>query len=260
MKVAVGPSAGRPTEGSFVLRLLQLLDRVHDRRRPTSPRTAARPRHLRQAAGGGRPPLGAAAQHEPISARIRDLAQGAGIRLNVPADTPPADTSPRPLGLTARELEVLRLLMRGSTNAQIGKGLYMSPKTASVHITSIMRNSVRPTGHRLPGSHDRPASRPAISLSEARFLDAPRSSTDSPVRTNPEPSRLRGLVDSHTMRTWQTESSVVALPRLWQGLGFSCLPSRPRETGTGRLCLSISGPESSDLWRWNTPSTVQPND
>ena len=29
--------------------------------------------------------------------------------------------------------------MSGSTNAQIGKRLYMSPKTASVHVTSIMR-------------------------------------------------------------------------------------------------------------------------
>ena len=29
--------------------------------------------------------------------------------------------------------------MRGSTNAGIGKRRYMSPKTASVHVTSIMR-------------------------------------------------------------------------------------------------------------------------
>jgi DNA-binding NarL/FixJ family response regulator len=34
---------------------------------------------------------------------------------------------------------VLRLLAAGQTNAQIGAQLYMSPKTASVHVTSIFR-------------------------------------------------------------------------------------------------------------------------
>lgn len=42
-------------------------------------------------------------------------------------------------GLTARELDVLRLLVDGLTNAQIGARLYMSPKTASVHVTAILR-------------------------------------------------------------------------------------------------------------------------
>ena len=34
---------------------------------------------------------------------------------------------------------MLRLLARGRTNAQIGAELYMSPKTASVHVSSIFR-------------------------------------------------------------------------------------------------------------------------
>jgi DNA-binding NarL/FixJ family response regulator len=34
---------------------------------------------------------------------------------------------------------VLRLLAAGCTNAQIGAELYISPKTASVHVTSILR-------------------------------------------------------------------------------------------------------------------------
>jgi DNA-binding NarL/FixJ family response regulator len=44
-----------------------------------------------------------------------------------------------PYGLTDRELSVLRLLARGRTNAQIGAELYMSSKTASVHVSSIFR-------------------------------------------------------------------------------------------------------------------------
>ena len=46
---------------------------------------------------------------------------------------------PAPYGLTGRELAVLRLLAAGRTNAQIGAELYISPKTASVHVTSILR-------------------------------------------------------------------------------------------------------------------------
>jgi DNA-binding CsgD family transcriptional regulator len=42
-------------------------------------------------------------------------------------------------GLTARELEVLALLAVGRTNAEIAAALYISPKTASVHVTSILR-------------------------------------------------------------------------------------------------------------------------
>ena len=34
---------------------------------------------------------------------------------------------------------MLRLLAAGATNAQIGAQLYISPKTASVHVTSILR-------------------------------------------------------------------------------------------------------------------------
>jgi DNA-binding CsgD family transcriptional regulator len=42
-------------------------------------------------------------------------------------------------GLTPRELEVLGLLAHGRTNPQIGKMLFISEKTASVHVSNILR-------------------------------------------------------------------------------------------------------------------------
>jgi DNA-binding NarL/FixJ family response regulator len=41
-------------------------------------------------------------------------------------------------GLTARELDVLCLIAEGRTNPEIGQVLYMSPKTASVHVSRIL--------------------------------------------------------------------------------------------------------------------------
>jgi len=43
------------------------------------------------------------------------------------------------LGLTPREAEVLGLLAAGQTNREIGERLYVSEKTASVHVSNILR-------------------------------------------------------------------------------------------------------------------------
>ncbi len=42
------------------------------------------------------------------------------------------------LGLSPRELEVLALIAQGRTNAQIASELFISPKTAGVHVTHIL--------------------------------------------------------------------------------------------------------------------------
>jgi DNA-binding CsgD family transcriptional regulator len=43
-----------------------------------------------------------------------------------------------PFGLTSRELEVLALVAAGRTNRQIGEALFISEKTASVHVSRIL--------------------------------------------------------------------------------------------------------------------------
>jgi len=85
----------------------------------------------------------AADGHEPLLGQIRALAARARIRLDA---EPGAEPSPSPAGegrkrygLTERELAVLRLLAGGRTNAQIGAELFISRRTAGVHVTNILR-------------------------------------------------------------------------------------------------------------------------
>ena len=82
-----------------------------------------------------------AVQHRPLSAAISELAHRARIDLAVP-ETIRADEEAAPdaaFGLTDREYAVLRLLGQGRTNAQIGQTLFISTKTASVHVSNILR-------------------------------------------------------------------------------------------------------------------------
>ena len=44
----------------------------------------------------------------------------------------------RPAGLSAREIEVLRLVADGRSNGEIGEALFISRKTAGVHVTHIL--------------------------------------------------------------------------------------------------------------------------
>ncbi len=54
-----------------------------------------------------------------------------------PADAPPAVTGPA--ALTPREREVAVLIGDGLTNAELARRLYISPKTAAVHVSNILR-------------------------------------------------------------------------------------------------------------------------
>ena len=93
------------------------------------------------AAGALRAAAAAASGHAPLLAQIRALAGRARIALLPPTEAAPAPAAAKadpPYGLTGRELTVLRLLAAGRTNAQIGTELYISPKTAGVHVSNIL--------------------------------------------------------------------------------------------------------------------------
>jgi DNA-binding CsgD family transcriptional regulator len=69
----------------------------------------------------------------PLAEDARALARRARVRVERPEPAPAA-----PLGLTPREHEVLLLVAEGRTNREIGELLFMSEKTASVHVSRIL--------------------------------------------------------------------------------------------------------------------------
>ena len=79
-----------------------------------------------------------------VRAVLRDLhAQGKPL----PRGPRPSSRS-NPAGLTDRELEVLNLLTAGLSNADIAARLYLSQKTASHHVSAVLRKLGEPTRSR----------------------------------------------------------------------------------------------------------------
>ena len=71
-------------------------------------------------------------------------AQGQTSGTTAPPITPATTSAPPakspttyPADLTAREVEVLRLVARGMTNEQVAERLVISPRTVNTHLTSI---------------------------------------------------------------------------------------------------------------------------
>ena len=90
---------------------------------------AARLRRAAELADG----LGA----RPLAEEIEALAASARIRPAVGHAVHKAAAA-APLGLTAREFEVLRLVADGRSNPEIAARLFISAKTASVHVSNIL--------------------------------------------------------------------------------------------------------------------------
>ncbi|MGW3425595.1 helix-turn-helix transcriptional regulator [Streptomyces phaeochromogenes] len=74
----------------------------------------------------------------PLADAVGLLAQRARLTLaRAPERSAPADPV-EALGLTSRERDVLRLVAAGRSNRQIAEELFISPKTASVHVSNIL--------------------------------------------------------------------------------------------------------------------------
>jgi len=94
----------------------------------------------------------------PLSDDIALLARRARVWIERPGDEAgraPAQ-EPERLGLTPREFDVLRLVAAGRSNREIAGELFISAKTASVHVSNILaklgvttRGEAAATAHRL---------------------------------------------------------------------------------------------------------------
>jgi DNA-binding CsgD family transcriptional regulator len=98
---------------------------------------------------------------EPLRCECAQVARWHRIDLSALSDLVPEQMAARSdagpaAGLTAREREILALVAAGCTNREIANALVISPKTASVHVSNILRklgmsgrgNAAR-VGHRL---------------------------------------------------------------------------------------------------------------
>jgi DNA-binding CsgD family transcriptional regulator len=73
------------------------------------------------------------------AAPLREAVEGLARRGRLDVALPGAPRAAAPDAvLTPREREVLALLAQGRTNRQIGAALYISEKTASVHVSNIL--------------------------------------------------------------------------------------------------------------------------
>jgi DNA-binding CsgD family transcriptional regulator len=89
------------------------------------------------------------------AAEIADRLGASGVRdallrsrhvLGIPVPRGPRGTGARhPARLTDREHEVLELLARGLTNAEVAQRLYLSEKTVGHHVSAILRKLDEPT-------------------------------------------------------------------------------------------------------------------
>jgi DNA-binding CsgD family transcriptional regulator len=79
---------------------------------------------------------------EPLSNEIQNLARSAHLDLDL-TDAEVQESieavTPNPFGLTGREREILQLIALGRTNGEIGDELFISRRTAAVHVSNILR-------------------------------------------------------------------------------------------------------------------------
>ncbi|MEP7023319.1 MAG: AAA family ATPase [Actinomycetota bacterium] len=77
----------------------------------------------------------------PLEEQIQALATSSGIPLQAASTTMTAEEHLPIPGLTARENEILRLVVAGNTYREIARALVISEKTVSAHISNLLRKT-----------------------------------------------------------------------------------------------------------------------
>jgi DNA-binding CsgD family transcriptional regulator len=97
---------------------------------------------------------GCALTLEQAMAEALEIAQ---LAQSAPKPPPPSREPTYPAGLTEREVDVLRLVAQGLTNAQVAERLIISPRTVNAHLNAIYRKldvSSRSAATRFAVEHD----------------------------------------------------------------------------------------------------------
>ena len=122
----------------------------------------------------------------PSPTRRGEAAHALGARPACSTSSPPRGPRPRPpraprrRTLTPREAEILALVAEGRTNGEIGKQLFISTKTVSVHVSNILGQARGRVAHR--GRRGGPSPRPALRRGRAERLSALPAGRWVPVR------------------------------------------------------------------------------
>ncbi|WP_186816509.1 helix-turn-helix transcriptional regulator [Cellulomonas aerilata] len=124
--VELARQVGRPLRLAYALLRLAEHELVTGARRPAA-------EHLAEAHAVAER-LAAA----PVVAAVEAVARRARVALTTPEPAEAPARAAAPFGLTTRELEVLHLLADGASNRQIARGLFISERTAAVHVSHIL--------------------------------------------------------------------------------------------------------------------------
>jgi DNA-binding CsgD family transcriptional regulator len=140
----------------------------------------------------------------PLRAELERLARLGRVELDTGDGQAPAQGTDEAgpadaLGLTPRELEVLALVAEGRSNRQIGDALFISAKTASVHVSNILaklevasRVEAAAVAHRLGLLDQRPERRrPGRRRGQPRRPRRPPGSAPAGSRSHLRPRHRR---------------------------------------------------------------------
>lgn len=93
---------------------------------------------------------------DDAQARIcRDLLRRAGAPTRRGRGDSSVPPTLRGLGVTSREMDVLHLVARGLSNADIAQRLYLSPRTVETHVSSLLARTGCHSRQELRGFFDR---------------------------------------------------------------------------------------------------------
>jgi DNA-binding CsgD family transcriptional regulator len=128
-------------------------------------------------------------------------ARSAHVRLDDRDATTGPDPALRALGLTDREIEVLGLVAEGRSNRQTSDALFISAKTASIHVSHILAKFGVGTRTEAASASRRTASVPSRSVGVRASVSAARASSREVDTRQQPPVVLRaidaGLVKRH---------------------------------------------------------------